>query len=246
MFPLLAEMGLVFDNPKPVQVSRRIIESVASGQDIVLDFFGGSGTSAHATLELNAANGSNVRFILVQLAESISDSSLPQQTDYRTIAELCKERIRKAGAMVAGGVCHSDWKSDIGFRVLKVDSSNMKDVFYRPDELKRSDLFETVENIKEDRSSEDLLFQVLVDWGVDLMLPIRQEHVQDKAVFFVNGNSLVACFESGVTEELAKELASRKPVRVVFRDNGFITDAVKINVEQIFRQLSPASEVRSI
>ena len=122
----------------------------------------------------------------------------------------------------------------------------MKDIYYRPDELSQGDLLEAVDNVKPDRTPEDLLFQVLVDWGVDLTLPIRRETRQGKTVFFVDDNALVACFDSGVTEDLVKELAKHEPLRVVFRDNGFVSDAVKINVEQIFRQLSPSTEVRSL
>ena len=122
----------------------------------------------------------------------------------------------------------------------------MKDVYYRPDELKQGDLLDMVENVKQGRTAEDLLFQVLVDWGVDLTLSIRRETVHGKTVFFVDDNALVACFENGVTEELVKELAKREPLRVVFRDNGFVSDAVKINVEQVFRQLSPSTEVKAI
>jgi adenine-specific DNA-methyltransferase len=122
----------------------------------------------------------------------------------------------------------------------------MQDVYYRPDEVDQRDLLHAVDNIKPDRTPEDLLFQVLVDWGVDLTLPIRRETVQSKTVFFVDGNALVACFETGVTEELVKELAGREPLRIVFRDNGFVSDALKINVEQLFRQLSPGTDVKSI
>jgi adenine-specific DNA-methyltransferase len=122
----------------------------------------------------------------------------------------------------------------------------MQDVYYRPDEVKQADLLTTVDNVKPDRTAEDLLFQVLVDWGVDLTLPIRRETLQDKAVFFVDENALVACFDHGVTEEMVKKLAAYEPLRVVFRDNGFDSDAVKINVDQIFRQLSPTTEVKSI
>lgn len=243
---LFSQLGLIFDNPKPVQVVRRIIQSVASENDLVLDFFAGSGTCAHAIFELNASSGSNLRFIVAQLAESISDSSVVEKTGCRTISDLCKERIRRVGQRIADGDNHPDWNRDIGFRVLKVDTSNMKDVYYRPDELKQSDLLDMVDNVKEGRTAEDLLFQVLVDWGVDLTLPIRRETVQGKTVFFVDDNALVACFDRGITEDLVKELAGHEPLRVVFRDNGFVSDAVKINVEQIFRQLSPTTDVKSI
>jgi len=129
---------------------------------------------------------------------------------------------------------------------VKIDTSNMQDVYYRPDQIDQKDLLAAVDNIKPDRSAMDLLFQVLVDWGVDLTLPIRRETVQGKTVFFVDENALVACFETGVTEELVKELAGREPLRVVFRDNGFVSDAVKINVEQVFRQVSLGTDVKSI
>jgi adenine-specific DNA-methyltransferase len=206
-------------------------------------------------MEQNAADGGNRKFILVQLPEALEERNKEQKTAYNyckkidkptNIAELTKERLRRAGKSVLEGDCHTNWNRDIGFRVLKVDSSNMKDIYYRPDELSQGDLLEAVDNVKPDRTPEDLLFQVLVDWGVDLTLPIRRKSLQGKTVFFVDDNALVACFDGGVTEDLVKELAKYEPLRVVFRDNGFASDAVKINVEQIFRQLSPSTEVRSL
>jgi adenine-specific DNA-methyltransferase len=183
---------------------------------------------------------------MVQMPEEVEQSSAAYKAGFRTIGELAKERIRRAGAKTLEGDCHPEWNRDVGFRVLKIDTSNMQDVYYRPDEVDQKDLLEAVDNIKPDRTAEDLLFQVLVDWGVDLSLPIWRESVQGKTVFFVDENALVACFELGVTEELVKELAGREPLRVVFRDNGFVSDAVKINVEQVFRQLSPGTDVKSI
>ncbi|WP_246658948.1 hypothetical protein [Aminobacter sp. J44] len=183
---------------------------------------------------------------MIQWPEPCDEKSEAAQSGYRDIAEIAKERIRRAGKKILEGECHPDWNRDVGFRVLKVDTSNMKDVYYRPDELKQSDLLDMVDNVKEGRTAEDLLFQVLVDWGVDLTLPIRRETVQGKSVFFVDDNALVACFDRGITEDLVKELAGHEPLRVVFRDNGFVSDAVKINVEQIFRQLSPTTDVKSI
>jgi adenine-specific DNA-methyltransferase len=134
----------------------------------------------------------------------------------------------------------------IGFRVLKIDASNMKDVYYTPDESKQGALLGQIDNIKADRTTEDLLFQVLLDWGVDLTLPIAQESLADKTVYFVDGNALAACFDADVNEEFVKEIAKRKPLRAVFRDSSFGSDSVKINVEQIFKLLSPFTEVRSI
>lgn len=162
------------------------------------------------------------------------------------IAEISKERIRRAGQKILDGDCHPDWNKDVGFRVLKIDSSNMTDVFYTPDATNQADLLANVDSIKQGRTAEDLLFQVLVDWGVDLTLPIRRETVQGKTVFFVDENALVACFDTGVTEDLVKELAAHEPLRVVFRDTGFVSDVVKINVQQIFKQLSPMTDVKAI
>ncbi|WP_159599120.1 site-specific DNA-methyltransferase [Starkeya nomas] len=237
----------IFDTPKPTALVKRIAKlfNNESGY-IALDFFAGSGTTADALMQLNAEDGGHRKVFLVQIPEPCADGSEPSKAGYKTIAELSKERIRRAGKKILAGDCHPDWNRDVGFRVLKVDTSNMQDVFYRPDQVGQKDLLHAVDNIKPDRTAEDLLFQVLVDWGVDLTLPIRRETVQGKKVFFVDENALVACFDAGVTEELVKDLAGREPLRVVFRDNGFVSDAVKINVEQVFRQLSPSTDVRSI
>ena len=167
------------------------------------------------------------------------------------LSEVSKERVRQAGAAVIADTCDPGWNRDVGFRVLKVDTSNMQDVYYRPDQVEQKGLLDAVDNIKPDRTPEDLLFQVIVDWGTDLAASISRETVQGKTVFFVNkseyaGPDLIACFDTGVTEDLVKELAKHEPVKAVFRDNGFVSDAVKINVEQIFRQLSPTTDVKSI
>jgi adenine-specific DNA-methyltransferase len=236
----------VMDFPKSPELLDRLIRIGSNDGDIVLDFFAGSSSTAHALLALNASEGSNRKFIMVQLDEATAEGSIARSEGYKTISDLSKERIRRAGKKILEGESNPDWNRDIGFRVLKVDTSNMQDVYYRPDQIDQKDLLAAVDNIKPDRSPEDLLFQVLVDWGVDLTLPIKRETVQGKTVFFVDGNALVACFETGVTEELVKELASREPLRVVFRDNGFVSDAVKINVEQVFRQVSPGTDVKSI
>jgi adenine-specific DNA-methyltransferase len=243
--------GSSFTYPKSLWAVYDAVYAATSEHDdaIVMDFFAGSGTTAHAVMRLNADNGGNRKFIMVQYPEPIDPKSEPYENGFRSISEISKERIRRAGNKVLEGECHENWRKDVGFRVLKVDTSNMADVYYTPSEAKQDDLLSAVNNIKEGRANpEDLLFQVLVDWGVDLTLPIRSETVQGKMVFFVNEEpyDLIACFDTGVTEDLVKELAKHEPVRVVFRDNGFASDAVKINVEQIFRQISPATDVKSI
>ena len=214
-----------------------------------MDFFAGSGTTAHAVLEKNADEGSSINYILVQVSEETRTTSTAYNEGYRTIADLSKERIRRLGTSLSTRKLSKSWNKDVGFRVLRIDSSNMADVYYAPDATNQATLDKFVSSIKPDRNNpEDLLFQVLVDWGVDLTLPIRRKTVQGKTVFFVNEEpyDLIACFDDGVSEELVKELAKHEPVRVVFKDNGFESDAVKINVDQIFLQLSPSTDVKSI
>ena len=234
----------VFDNPKPVQLMKRILEHATTQDSIVLDFFAGSGSMAHAVLEKNAEDGGKRRFIMIQIDEDTPSDSTAHKVGYNTISEISKERIRRAGKKVSGG----KMDVDTGFRVLKVDTSNMADVYYAPDALDKSNLDLFVDNIKPDRTAEDLLFQVMLDWGVDLALPIEKKAIQGKDVFFVDGDALVACFDAhgGIDEDFVKELAKHQPLRVVFRDSGFKDSAVKINVEQIFKLLSPGTEVKSI
>ena len=199
-------------------------------------------------MTLNSQDGGNRKFILVQLPETCDESTEAFKAGYKTIAEISKERIRRVGKKLLEGKCHQDWKKDIGFRVLKIDTSNMADVYYSPDALDKAkfDLF--VDNIKPDRTPEDLLFQVMLDWGVDLALPITKQSIQGKDVFFVDSNALAACFDASgsIDEAFVKELAKHQPLRVVFRDAGYKNSAVKINIEQIFKLLSPATEVKCI
>ena len=223
------EGGVSFPNgKKPLKLIKRLIDTVTtpSGDDIILDFFAGSGTTGHATIDLNSEDGGARRFILVQMRERADEKSEAFKDGLEYVSDICKERMRRAGKKILEGECHANWNKDVGFRVLKIDTSNMEDVYYRPDEVKQADLLTAVDNVKPDRTAEDLLFQVLVDWGVDLTLPIRRETVQGKTVFFVDDNALVACFDTGITEDLVKELAGHEPLRVVFRDNGFVSDAV--------------------
>lgn len=240
---------LDFSNPKSLVFLEDLVTYATdpSSECIIMDFFAGSGTTAHAVLQRNSTDGGNRRYILVQLPERCAEGSKAQQAGVSLISDITKERIRRAGKKILEGQCHETWNKDVGFRVLKIDTSNMADIHYVPDAVKQTDLLKAVENIKPDRANaEDLLFQVLLDWGVDLTLPITREKIAGKQVYFVDGNALAACFEAGISEEFVKELAARKPLRVVFRDNGFATDAAKINVGQIFKQISPATEVKSI
>ena len=237
----------VFETPKPVNLIQVLIQ-LCCDDGIVLDFFAGSCTTAEAVMKLNAEDGGRRRFILVQVPEIVEDSSEAKKSGYNTIAEIGKDRIRLARDNLTNEITDKSPLGDLGFRVLKIDTSNMADVYYASDALDKAkfDLF--VDNIKPDRTAEDLLFQVMLDWGVDLALPIAKETIQGKEVFFVDGNVLVACFDAhcGVDEVFVKELAIEQPLRVVFRDTGFKDSAVKINVEQIFKQLSPSTEVKCL
>ncbi|WMJ09844.1 site-specific DNA-methyltransferase [Nitrosomonas sp. sh817] len=246
----------VFSFPKPVSLMKILVEQTTKHDDIVLDFFAGSGSTAHAVMSQNAEDSGNRQFILVQIPEVLAPENREQKTaaDFcdklgkpRNIAELTKERLRRAAIKIRSKN-EAIKPMDIGFRVLKIDTSNMAEVYYTPDGVKQNDLPFAVDNIKPDRTPEDLLFQVLLDWGVDLTLPITKQTIQGKAVFFVNEEpyDLVACFDDDITEELIKELAVFHPLRVVFRDNGFTNDDVKINAEQIFKQISPGTDVKSI
>jgi len=236
----------VFDYPKSKKLIGRLLDIFSDKDSIVLDFFGGSGTTAHAVLEANQRDGGARRFIVVQLDEPTVERSVANALGYKSISDLCKERIRRAGKKSED--LNAVAVRCTGFRVLKIDTSNMADIYYAPDALDKAkfDLF--VENIKPDRTTEDLLFQVMIDWGVDLALPIAKQTIQGKDVLLVDGNALAACFDGhgGVDEDFVKELAKVQPLRAVFRDAGFKDSSVKINVEQIFKLLSPATEVKCI
>lgn len=238
--------GSVFEYSKPLSLIKTLVSQVTKNDDIILDFFAGSSTTAHAVIQLNAEDGGNRKFIMVQLPETCDKKSEAYKAGFKTIAEISKERIRRACKRILKEDCHKDWNQDIGFRVFKIDSSNLSDVYYTPDSIDQLKLNRVTNNIKSDRNTEDLLFQVLVDWGIDLSLPISKKIIKGKTVFFVDENALLACFDTGISELFVKELTKFEPLRVVFRDSGFTSDSVKINVEQIFKQLSPHTEVKSI
>ena len=247
----------VFETPKPVDLIKRVIEVASNADSIVLDFYAGSGVTAHAVLAQNAVDRGTRRFVLVQLTEPCDENSEAFKAGFKDVTDIAKERIRKCGEAlrISGSEESLDQGTlefkvpvvlDKGFRVLKIDTSNMRDVYYAPDAVAQGDLLAQVDNIKPDRTPEDLLFQVLVDWGIDLALPIAAETIAGNKVFFVDTNALAACFDAGLTDDMVKEIAKRKPLRAVFRDASYGTDSVKINVDQIFRLLSPDTEVRSI
>lgn len=245
------------DGKKPIDLIRTCINLYNDNEGIFLDFFAGSGSLCHAVMRENAIDGGHRKFIAVQIPEEIDPKNKKYQSSIKVyeqnsipliITEISKERIRRAGKKIKEENATTAPDLDTGFRVLKVDSSNMADVYYAPDAVEQNLLTFLTDNIKDDRTSEDLLFQVLLDWGVDLTLPITKETIDGREVFFVDGNALAACFEKSgkITEDFCKELAGRQPLRVVFRDSGFKDDSVKINVEQIFKLMSPHTDVKTI
>ena len=227
----------VFDGPKPVRLLQRLITLANLKDDsIVLDFFSGSATTAHALIKTNAEKDTHCKFIMVQLPEEVSETKKDQ--GYKTICEIGKERIRRAGKKIKEENADKEGidKLDIGFRVLKLDSSNMQDVYYTPQEFTMNDLF--ADNVKPDRTAEDLLFQTMLDLGVELSATIEQRTMNGKQVFFVNDNYLVACFDTDITEETIKAIAKLKPYYFVMRDSSLASDNVADNFDQLFETYS--------
>jgi adenine-specific DNA-methyltransferase len=249
--------GRFFDFPKPVSLIKHLLGFISGGDDLILDFFSGSATTAHAVMQLNAEDGGNRKFIMVQLPEETDPNSEAYKAGYKNICEIGKERIRRAGKKIEeelnakskeGGLFKDEERRtlDTGFRVLKVDSTNMKDVYYSPSQYNQQMLLDLESNIKDDRTDIDLLYGVLLEWGVPLSLPHITEKIGGKDVHFVNDTDLVACFEEHVPEEVIREIARRKPLRVVFRDSSFRNSPDKINVTEIFKTLSPETTIKVI
>ncbi len=228
-----------FDYPKPVGLIKKAILISTDKDSIVLDFFSGSATTAQSTMQLNAEDGGNRRFILVQLPEITESKTDAFKDGYTNLCDIGKERIRRAGAKIKEESPMTTQGLDTGFRVLKCDTSNMKEVYYNPAELEISLLTDLTDNIKEDRTAEDLLFQVMLDLGIMLSAKIEQTTLNGKTVFNVNGNHLVACFDKDITDETIKAIAKQEPYYFVMRDDGFANDSVATNFEQIFATYSP-------
>jgi adenine-specific DNA-methyltransferase len=247
----------IFQSPKSVDLLKILINTMGSGNEIILDFFSGSATTAHAVMQLNSEDGSKRKFIMVQLPEETDPKSEAYKAGYKNICEIGKERIRRAGKKIEEELNAKSNEGDLfkeeehktldtGFRVFRVDSTNMKDVYYSPSQYNQQMLLDLESNIKDDRSDIDLLYGVLLDWGVPLSLPHITEKIGGKDVHFVNDTDLVACFEEHVPEEVIREIARRKPLRVVFRDSSFRNSPDKINVTEIFKTLSPETTIKVI
>lgn len=237
----------VFDYSKPTALLKTLAQYSSAADDIVMDFFSGSATTAHAVMQLNAEDGGHRKFIMVQLPEPCDEKSEAYKAGYKNICEIGKERIRRAGEKILkeqlannnSTLNSPNSKLDIGFRVLKLDSTNMKDVYYAPCDYDQDFLHQLKSNIKDDRTDLDLLFGCLIDWGLPLSLPYKSEQLGGCTVHTYNDGDLIACFDANVPESVVKEIAQRKPLRAVFRDSGFASSPEKINMFEIFKLYMP-------
>ena len=228
-----------FDFPKAVALLQKAVQIGTVKDSIILDFFSGSATTAHAVMQLNAEDGGHRKFIMVQLPEKCDEASEAYKAGYKNICEIGKERIRRAGDKIKSESPMTTQDLDIGFRVLKLDDTNMKDVYYAPDDYDQGMLAGLESNIKDDRTDLDLLFGCLIDWGLPLSLPYKSEQIDGCTVHTYNDGDLIACFETNIPESVVKEIAQRKPLRAVFRDSGFASSPEKINVFEIFKLYMP-------
>jgi adenine-specific DNA-methyltransferase len=253
---LISELGLVFDTPKVVSVSKKLINPICKENDIIIDFFAGSCTSAHAIMELNSEDGGNRQFIMVQLPEPCDVDSEAYKTGFKNISEIGKERIRRAGDLIkkGGGKGKEQVKLDnklkkgldIGFRVFKIDDTNMKEVYYSAAEYSQETIEGLIDNVKEDRTDLDLLYQVLINWGLPLDLPHEIEEIDGFHLHIVDNDALIACFDANIPEKVMKKIAGKKPLRAVFRDGSFKSSPGKLNIEGIFKTIAPDTKLRVI
>jgi len=225
-----------FDFPKSLYLMYDILKLCTKNNDIVLDLFSGSATTAHAIMQLNAHDGGNRQFVLVQIPEVVNETTSAYKNGYKTICDIGEERIRRAGKKIKE---ETNADIDYGFRVYKVDSTNMKDVYYTANDLEQGNLAEFESNIKEDRTTDDLLTQVILDLGLSLDLKIEEKMIGKNKVYYVAGNSLIACFDDSIDIDIVDKICECEPYKVVFKDSAFKTDNDKINLEERFKKLLP-------
>lgn len=242
---LLGAKG-IFDNPKPVEFIKRLIQISTNDDSLILDFFSGSGTTAHAVMEFNKERESNRKFILIQLPELCEKGTTAEKLGYMSISDIGKERIRKVGEIINTGITHNDSYLDTGFRVFKLDDSNMTDVFYSVDNYSQALLSNLESNIKSDRNDLDLLFGCLLEWGLPLSLSYNSEEIEGYTIHNYNNGDLIACFDEDIPDSVIKYIAKKQPLRAVFRDNSFADSPSKINVGEIFKSLAPDTRVKVI
>ena len=259
---LYEDGNIPFDFPKPLTLLNRMLLLTTQKKDIVLDFFSGSATTAHSVMQLNTQDSGNRKFIMVQVPARTDEKSEAFKAGYENICEIGKERIRRAGNKLQEELksklakkdgeldleneIKDNYTLDTGFRVYRLDESNMREVYYRPQDFQQGQLDVFADNVKPDRTADDLLAQVMLDWGLPLSLKIEQIEVDKKQVFKVAENSLMACFDNDIDETFAKEVANHKPLRIVFKDSSFKDDTAKENVKQLLKQLSPETEMKVI
>ena len=231
----------IFDYSKPMSLLNLLISQIESKDSIILDFFSGSSTTAHSVMQLNAEDDGNRKFIMVQLPEITDIKSEAYKAGYKNICEIGKERIRRAGKKIKEENSNKENinKLDTGFRVLKLDSSNMEDVYYIPSDYNQTDLFSQTENVKSDRTAEDLLFQVMLELGATLDSKIEKLTIEDKTIYNVAKGFLIACFDDEITEDVVKSIAKMQPAYAVMRDRSMKDDSIATNFEQIFKTYSP-------
>ena len=236
----------VFDTPKPHELVEAMLQLVTDKDSIIMDFFAGSGTTAHAVMDFNSRNGGTRKYILVQVTEPCSERSAAFKAGYHTISDIAKERIRRAGKKIIEKQPLTSQGLDIGFRVFKLDKSNMNDVYYLAGEYTQGMLSMLESNVKSDRSDLDLLFGCLLEWGLPLSMPYTSEQIEGCTVHTYNEGDLIACFEENIPDSVIKEIAKRQPLRAVFRDSSFANSPSKINVGEIFKLLAPDTRVKVI
>lgn len=243
---LFESKGKLFQSPKSIEMLIQCIQMSQEKDEIILDFFGGSSTTAHAIMKLNAIDSAKRKFILVQVPEKCNNESDAYKAGYKNICEIGKERIRRAGKKIKEENPLTTKDLDTGFRVFKLDSSNMKNVYYGAGDISQNDMIDLIFNIKEDRTNLDLLFGCLLEWGLPLSLPYTSEKIENCTIHTYNDGDLIACFDTNVPESVIKTIAKRKPLRAVFRDSSFANDSAKISVGEIFKVLAPDTRIKVI
>lgn len=236
----------LFTHPKPSKLIYNILKISTEKEDLIMDFFSGSATTAHAVMQLNAEDNGNRKYIMVQLPEACAEDSVAAIEGYKTITELGKERIRRAGSMIIDSKPELQAHLDTGFRVLKLDESNMNDVYYAAGDYTQGLLTMLESNVKNDRNDMDLLFGCLLEWGLPLSMPYKSEDIEGCRVHTYNEGDLIACFDENIPDSVVKEIAKRQPLRAVFRDSSFNGSPAKINVSEIFKMISPDTRVKVI
>jgi len=235
-----------FDNPKPINLMKYLISVAVRDGDTVLDFFSGSGTTAHAVMQINAEDNGNRKFIMVQIPEPCDEKTEAYKAGFKSICDIGEERIRRVGKQIEEESPLTTRSLDTGFRVFRVDESNMNDVYYSAGEYKQDMLSMLESNVKSDRTDLDLLFGCLLEWGLPLSMPYTSEQIEGCTIHTYNDGDLIVCFDENIPDAVVKEIAKRQPLRAVFRDASFDGSPAKINVGEIFKMLAPDTRVKVI